>query len=173
MSRIAFLTGPIWLLASLAAPPAAATQCRLCEAGPVVGDDPGAAAAIQLEVETSLSFDRLLLMGSGEGTAVLKPDGTRIVSGSLGNFSGSALVGSAVIRGEPGRMLRVELPKLIELFSVSGSQLLIDEIVTDLPSAPRLDSSGRLSFRFGGRLKVNGDADGDYRGDLPITAEYL
>ena len=45
--------------------------------------------------------------------------------------------------------------------------------MTDLPAAPRLDSAGSLSFRFGGRLVVNGDADGQYRGDLPITVEYL
>ena len=37
---------------------------------------------------------------------------------------------------------------------------------------PRLDSAGNLTFRFGGRLHVSGDAEGDYRGDLPITAEY-
>jgi hypothetical protein len=37
---------------------------------------------------------------------------------------------------------------------------------------PRLDSSGTLTFRFGGRIRITGDADGDYRGDLPISAEY-
>ena len=83
------------------------------------------------------------------------------------------MVGTAVVRGEPGRIIRVELPKIIELHSLTGSQLMIDEISTDLPAAPRLDSNGRLSFRFGGRLRVNGEADGDYRGDLPITADYL
>jgi len=30
-----------------------------------------------------------------------------------------------------------------------------------------------LSFRFGGRVRISGDAEGDYRGDLPVTAEYL
>jgi hypothetical protein len=29
-----------------------------------------------------------------------------------------------------------------------------------------------LSFRFGGRVRITGNADGDYRGDLPITVEY-
>ena len=37
---------------------------------------------------------------------------------------------------------------------------------------PQLDAAGNLTFRFGGRLRVSGDADGDYRGDLPITVEY-
>ena len=42
-----------------------------------------------------------------------------------------------------------------------------------VPALPRLDSAGVLSFRFGGRLQVNGEQEGDFRGDLPITAEYL
>jgi hypothetical protein len=128
---------------------------------------------IQVEVETSLSFDRLVMVGTGDGAAILRPDGTRVVSGSLGDFNGSAMVGSAVIRGEPGRLVRIDLPRAIELHSLTGAQLFIDEISTDLPSSPRLDSTGRFRFRFGGRLRVNGEADGDYRGDLLITADYL
>jgi hypothetical protein len=170
MSRIAFIAG---LLIVFVAPAAAGAQCRLCEAPSDLSTDEAAAGPIHLEVESTLSFDRLVLLSAGEGTAILKPNGTRIVSGSLGDFSGSAMVGSAVVRGEPGRLVRIELPDVIELHSVSGSALLIDEIATDLPTSPRLDSGGRLSFRFGGRLKVNGEADGDYRGELPITAEYL
>jgi hypothetical protein len=83
------------------------------------------------------------------------------------------MVGTATVRGEPGRTIRVELPTRIELHSVSGGAITFDDVESDLPSLPRLDSSGKLTFRFGGRLKINGDADGDYRGDLPITAEYL
>ena len=48
-----------------------------------------------------------------------------------------------------------------------------DHVTTDLPPLPRLDAAGNLSFRFGGRLFVTGDADGQFRGDLPITVEYL
>jgi hypothetical protein len=173
MSRIAYLAGAVCLLASLAGSTTAWAQCRLCEGTPQLPGEAAPAAPIRLEVESSLSFDRLVLMGVGEGTAILKPDGTRILSGSLGEFTGSAMVGTAVVRGEPGRAIRIDLPPRIELHSLTGSQILIDEISTDLPSLPRLDSSGRLSFRFGGRLRVNGEADGDYRGDLPITADYL
>ena len=50
---------------------------------------------------------------------------------------------------------------------------MFDDVVSDLPPLPRLDSAGNLTFRFGGRLRVTGDAEGEYRGDLPITAEYL
>ena len=66
------------------------------------------------------------------------------------------MVGSAVVHGQPGRTVRIELPHRIDLYSI-----------------PRLDAAGTLTFRFGGRLTVSSDADGDYRGDLPITVEYL
>ena len=52
-------------------------------------------------------------------------------------------------------------------------EFTLDEVTTDLPPMPRLDSAGNLSFRFGGRLLVTGTADGQFRGDLPITVEYL
>lgn len=160
-------------MASFAAISGASAQCRLCDDITVLAKEAEPATPIQLEVESSLSFDRLLMIGAGEGAAVLRPDGTRLVSGSLGDFIGSAMVGSAVVRGEPDRLIRIELPRAIELHSHTGAQLFIDDVSTDLPPAPRLDSNGRLSFRFGGRLRVNGEADGDYRGDLLITADYL
>jgi hypothetical protein len=55
---------------------------------------------------------------------------------------------------------------------MEGGQISIDEIVTDLSQDPRLDSSGNLSFRFGGRIRYTGNNDGDFRGELPITVEY-
>jgi len=55
---------------------------------------------------------------------------------------------------------------------VSGARITLDDVASDLPSLPRLDSAGNLTFRFGGRVQISGDADGDYRGDLPITVEY-
>jgi len=30
-----------------------------------------------------------------------------------------------------------------------------------------------LSFRFGGILRVSGDLDGEFRGDVPIDVEYF
>jgi hypothetical protein len=30
-----------------------------------------------------------------------------------------------------------------------------------------------LQFRFGGALHVDGGVDGDFRGDVPITVDYL
>jgi len=83
------------------------------------------------------------------------------------------MVGEARVRGEPGRQVRVDLPSRLELHSMGGGRISIDEIVTDLPADPRLDSSGSLSFRFGGRIRFSGSNDGDFRGELPITVEYL
>ena len=83
------------------------------------------------------------------------------------------MVGEAHVRGEPGRAIRVDLPPRIELYAMGGGRISIDEIVTDLTGAPRLDSAGNLSFRFGGRVRLNGSSDGDFRGNLPITVEYL
>jgi hypothetical protein len=83
------------------------------------------------------------------------------------------MVGEARVRGEPGRAVRIDMPSRIELHALSGATIRIDQVITDLPPVPRLDSAGNLSFRFGGRLKLSGNVDGDFRGELPITVEYL
>lgn len=156
----------------LAVPAAADAQCRLCEKPVARTAERAESEAVALEVETRLDFDRLVLLGAGEGTATLLPDGSRSVSGTVGAMSGRAMVGSVVVRGEPGRPLRVELPTRIVMHSLSGGTVAIEGITSTLPSAPRLDSSGTMTFRFGGRLRVSGDAEGDYRGDVPITVDY-
>ena len=69
-------------------------------------------------------------------------------------------------------MVRIELPQQIDLYSLGGSRIRFDEVVSDLPAIPHLDSAGNLTFRFGGRVRITGEADGAYRGDLPITVEY-
>ena len=53
------------------------------------------------------------------------------------------------------------------------ARIAIDSIRTDLPASPKLDSDGNLSFRFGGRLEIDGNGDGEFRGDVPITVDYL
>jgi hypothetical protein len=88
------------------------------------------------------------------------------------NVSPRAMVGTAVVHGMAGRAVRAELPRRIELYSLSGGTITFEDVTSDLPSLPRLDSAGNLTFRFGGRVRISGDADGEYRGDLPITVEY-
>jgi hypothetical protein len=150
----------------------AGAQCRLCAKPSTTRQDPDS-GDIQLQIETNLNFDRLVLFGGGTGAAVLRPDGSNSAQGSIADVGPRAMVGTAVVHGEPGRAVRVELPPRIELFSVSGGHISVDQLASDLPSLPRLDSAGTLTFRFGGRVTISGDADGQYRGDLPITVEYL
>lgn len=167
---------PALLLALIALLPASApavAQCRLCDSPTTTRDSDDGKNQVQLEVESSIAFDRLVLFGAGEGTAVLRPDGSTSGTGNVADLSPRAMVGSATVRGEPGRTIRIDLPHRIVLHSLSGGEITFDDVVSDLPSLPRLDSAGNLTFRFGGRLRVSGDAEGEYRGDLPITAEYL
>ncbi len=159
--------------AGLVAPSVADAQCRLCGTPTTTSEEPDAAGEVKLEVETSLNFDRLILANDGEGTATLRPDGSTATGGSVADMSPRAVVGTVTVRGEPGRAVRIDLPPRIQLYSLSGGSISFDDVTSDLPSLPRLDAAGRLTFRFGGRLRVTGDAEGDYRGELPITAEYL
>ena len=171
--RRAFLGFGLITVAAIAASAPARAQCRLCSNPTTALETDGATKGVTLDVQAGLNFDKLTVLGPSGGTAVLRPDGSRQLSGSVGAMGGRAMVGEAHVRGEAGRTVRIDLPRRIELFSVNGSQIVIDEIETDLPSLPRLDSAGSLTFRFGGRLQINGEAEGDFRGDLPITAEYL
>jgi len=157
----------------LASSEPAAAQCRLCDTPTTARTEAASGEDIRLEIETSLSFDRLILSGAGAGTALIRPDGSTSAQGAVSDIGPRAMVGSAVVHGQPGRAVRIELPRRILLHSINGGQISFDDVASDLPSIPRLDGSGTLSFRFGGRLTVSGDADGEYRGDLPITVEYL
>lgn len=147
-------------------------QCRLC-AKPTTTLSQPADDGIELEIETSLNFDRLIVSGNGAGAAVIRPDGSNAAEGALAQVSPRAMVGTAFVHGTPGRAVKVELPRQIDLYSVNGGRINVDDVVSDLPSAPRLDSAGNLRFRFGGRVTVTGDSEGDYRGNMPITVEYL
>jgi len=174
MSRALPLYRLLVLAASMSVTPLPAmAQCRLCDTPVTSRSAESKTAPISLDIETKLNFDRLILLGQGEGTATLLPNGTRNVSGMISDMSGRAMVGSAVVHGEAGRTVRVELPNRIDLYSLSGGRISLEDVVSDLSAAPKLDGSGSLSFRFGGRLRISGDADGEYRGDVPITVEYL
>jgi hypothetical protein len=163
LAAAAAVAGSVW--------PASA-QCRLCETPTTSRDDPTQSGDVRIEIESSLNFDRLIMYGAGQGAAVIRPDGSTVAEGSVTGVSPRAMVGTAVVHGESGRAIRVDLPRRIELYSLSGGRITVEDLASDLPSAPRLDSAGNLIFRFGGRVRITGDADGEYRGDLPITVEY-
>jgi len=160
------------LAAAVVGPSPAGGQCRLCSKPTTALSQSADGDGINLEIQTSLDFGRLILGGDGQGAAVIRPDGSSAAQGSLTSVSARAMVGTAAVHGIPGRAVRVELPQRIELYSLGGGRITVDNVVSDLPSIPRLDSAGNLNFRFGGRVTVSGDADGSYRGDMPITVEY-
>ena len=149
-------------------------QCRLCEQPSTAQTGNGQADDnLQLQIETNLNFDRLILSGSGSGAVTLRPNGASNAEGIVAAMGPRAMVGMVMVHGDANRAVRIELPRRIELRSLGGGRLTLDDVASDAPSAPRLDAAGNLSFRFGGRLLVSGDVDGQYRGDLPITVEYL
>ena len=176
MGRIALLM--IALLAALptafVAPHTAAAQCRLCdEVETHVDPADKAQRSVGLSIETSLDFDRIVLIGEGDGSATLGPDGERFTDGVVAALSGRAMVGSVIIRGEAGRYVSIRIPEEIELYTTDGARLRLKAITSDLDDSPRLDDAGELRFRFGGQLLIEGDAEGDYRGEIPIIADYL
>jgi hypothetical protein len=158
---------------AVAIPARAPAQCRLCDEPSTQMPVGSADGDVQLSIETALDFDRLIFSGSGMGAATVRPDGSNAAEGIVTAVGPRATVGTVLVHGEPGRALRVEVPHRIELYSLNGGRITLDQVTTDLSPMPRLDSAGNLSFRFGGRLLVTGDADGQFRGDLPITVEYL
>jgi Domain of unknown function (DUF4402) len=157
----------------LATAPPAGAQCRLCDAPSTGRAEPGPASGdVELRIESTLNFDRLILTGGGSGAVTMRPDGSSGAEGSVMQLSPRAMVGTVQVHGEANRAVRVQLPHRIELHSLGGGQITLDDVTSDLPSSPHLDPAGNLSFRLGGRLVVTGDTDGAYRGDLPITVEY-
>lgn len=161
-----------WGLAAPALPQDVTAPCSLCTPAPAIADEKPA-APVKLDVEVNLNFDRLVLTGPGDGIAELGPDGARNVSGSIGAIGARAMVGEVVIRGEPNRYVRIELPRRIELQGFSGGVIRLDAVRSDLPQMPQLDGNGRLKFRVGGVLHVTGDVSGEFRGDVTIDVDYL
>ena len=148
-------------------------QCRLCDRPTDERAEDSPNDNLQLQIETNLNFDRLILSGAGTGAVTIRPNGSSGAEGIVAEVGPRAMVGTVLVHGDPGRAVRVELPRRIELYSLGGGRITLDDVGSDLPAAPRLDAAGNLSFRFGGRLLVSGDADGQYRGDLPISVEYF
>lgn len=173
MACAKFLGQILTAAAAVAASPwPADAQCRLCGTPTTTRDDQAQNGDVRIEIESALNFDRLIIYGENNGAAVIRPDGSSSIEGAVAGISARAMVGTVVVHGEAGRALRVELPQRIQLYSLAGGRITLEEVVSDLPSMPRLDSAGNLTFRFGGRVLITGDADGEYRGDLPITVEY-
>ncbi|ATW02989.1 DUF4402 domain-containing protein [Sphingorhabdus sp. YGSMI21] len=172
------LTGAM-LMASLAFPPASLqAQCRLCAASGQPDSLSGAVDGrpeipLQIEITANLDFSRMALLSSSGGVVSIDPmSGDRQIRGSIANLGGMALHGEGRLTGEPGRSVRIFLPERIQLSAPNGSTAELERLETNLPALARLDPSGRLTFAFGGQLRIRGDASGRFRGRIAITADY-
>jgi hypothetical protein len=146
--------------------------CWLLPAGLAVAQDEGE-IPLQVEIRTQLDFSRATSGGKGGGRISIDPDsGTRQVAGNLVDLGGSALAGTAVVTGEPGRQIRIDLPLSIRMTGSHGGAIEITNLRTNLPPGARLDAFGKLEFSFGGDVNVDGNSTGTFRGRIPITAEY-
>lgn len=153
----------------------AAAQCLLCKEE--VQTTSKVASAIDerplsIEIAADLDFSRLTTNGSDGQILVDAAAQGRQLQGDVVDLGGYALRGEVVITGTPGRAVRINLPTEIELTSVTGGRARVSPVTTNLPPMPRLDASGRLVFHFGGKLHVGPGMDGNFRGRIPITADY-
>ena len=166
---IAFLAAA---LLALPAPAFASDTCRLCSAeGTSLYKEPE--TPLTVEIESTLDFDRVALSGPGGGMVTIDPvNGRRTVSGELVELGGMAIQGTATVRGEPGRAVRVQLPRSVTLHSSEGGSAELTDIEADVSGGARLGRDGSLRFSFGGRLAVKGDAGGDYRGRILLVVDY-
>jgi hypothetical protein len=148
--------------------------CRLC--APVEANEQVAETReipLSIEITTKLDFSRAALSGSGGGQIEVDPQsGSRRVDGGMVDLGGSALAGTAVVKGEPGHPVRIDMPASAKMTSSTGGIVEITGLRTNLTGNPRLDQTGRLEFSFGGRIIVRGNASGTFRARIPITAQY-
>ena len=165
--------------AGLAVPAAGRAQdastapCQLCSATPSDLTNARPVAPLRLQVETRLDFDKIVFAGQGNALIALSPDGVARLSGAASAAGARAMPGSVLVRGEPGRAVRVDLPSQVILFGEGSGTISIDSLTTDLPAFPRIGDDGTLSFRFGGVLRLSGDSDGAFRGTIDIVVDYL
>ncbi|MBB6426260.1 DUF4402 domain-containing protein [Sphingopyxis sp. JAI128] len=161
------------VMLACAGAPVAAAQCLLCGQG-----KDGAVAArraevpLRVDVETQLDMGRVAVGAMGGEVEIDPMSGARRVRGDVVDLGGFALAGVVTVRGEPGADVRVILPATVDLEGGYGRTARVTGLATDLSAAPRLGPDGRLVFRFGGRLQIDGASDGDYRGRIPVTVEY-
>lgn len=146
-----------------------APACKLCLAAQNAGDD----APLRIEIAGGIEFSRLALTGRGDGVASLDPQsGVKQVGAGFVDLGGYAVTGRARISGAPLRAVRIILPPSVQMRTPDGGTAELTDLATDLSAMPTLDANGNLEFAFGGRLRVAGDAAGNFRGRIPIGVEY-
>lgn len=129
---------------------------------------------LSIEVSAGLDFARIAAPASGDATVAVDPrSAERSIGGGAVGLGGFPLAGEVVVRGTPGRPIRIDMPREADLATADGRTVHLIRIETDLGPAPRLDAGGMLRFRFGGVLLVKPGTGGLFRGRIPITANYL
>lgn len=151
----------------------AAAQCLLCT--PKAGNQPTAPQVpLNIMVEATLDMGRAAhLSRNGAGNITIDPQtGARRVSGQLADLGGLSLKGMIRLTGAPFAAVIISMPNRVQLTSPDGSTADVIDIKTDMGSNVTLDAQGRLAVAFGGRLIVTGGSAGDFRGRIPVTADY-
>ncbi len=161
---------------AILAPAQTSAQCLLCSAEPaptasIVG---GLLPELPLRVEIVADLDfAQLAAGSGGGSVTLDPrGGAGQIRGDVSPLGGYGFSGRVIVTGTPLRNVRISLPDTVTLTSSTGRTARVNSIQTGQSPIMRLDLTGRLEFAFGGRLELEGGADGDYRGRIPVTVNY-
>jgi Domain of unknown function (DUF4402) len=163
----------LFILALVALPPMASAQCQLCAPGPGTTSKLPA-KPLQIEIDAALDLGRAAHLGqTTSGTVSIDPNtGARQVTGGLADLGGMSLKGTVRLSGDPFAPVTVSLPNRITLNAPDGSTADVVDLKTNLSPNAALDSQGRLTFAFGGRLVVTAGAAGDFRGRIPISADY-
>lgn len=166
MNRLCLL----WISA-FAAP--AYAQCRLCTPGSDA-TAPARVMPLSIAVEATLDLGRAAQTRTGGGGTITidAVTGARRVSGTLADLGGFALKGTVRLSGAPFAPVAVSLPNRISLTASNGSTADVVDLRTDLRPNATLDAQGNLIFGFGGRLVVAGGVAGNFRGRIPISADY-
>lgn len=179
-ARCAGRTGPIPLILAvlaLLAPVRASAQCLLCS------DSTGVSGTslvggllpelpLRVDIVADLDFARIVA-GNGGGSVTLDPrNGSGQSLGDVSPLGGYGFSGRVIVTGTPLRNVRITLPDSVTLTSTTGRTARVTSIQTGQSPVMRLSLLGRLEFAFGGRLELEGGADGDYRGRIPVTVSY-
>lgn len=163
------------MIAGMIAPMPASAQCLLCSAETSASTqsipDDRREQPLRIEVIADLDFSRLVAGRTG-GSVRIDPDGGGSAAGGASPIGGYGFSGRVLVSGTPGRTIRISLPHEAVLTASSGRVARVRDITANLPPVARLGPDGRLEFAFGGRLDVDGDADGDYRGRIEVTVSY-
>ncbi len=149
---------------------AVAQACQLCASAPAAPRVP--LRPLSVTVDAALDFSTAVYTGRGSGSITIEARTGRRQMIGLVALGGPALVGTVTITGEPFARVAIDMPRAIVLNSNLGATADVTEIRTDLLPHPSLGSDGRLVFTFGGRLTVRNGATGDFRGRIPVTADY-